>query len=136
MRAAASRGSVVVEFLGLGLLLAVPLVYLLVTMSQVERASLAVVTLAEESSRAHATAASPWSAHEWQQRAEREIARDYGVDTNAIDVTITCSGSCPGPGSRVTAQASVKVALPLVPVTAARVGTVTSTSVTLAPRYG
>lgn len=136
MSAEASRGSIVVEFLGLGLLLAVPLVYLLVTMSQVERASLAVVTLAEESSRAHATAASPWSARVWQQRAEKEIARDYGLDSAAVSVRISCSGSCPGPGSRVTAVASVKVALPLVPVTAARVGTVRSTSVTLAPRYG
>lgn len=131
-----SRGSVVIEFLGLGLLLAVPLVYLMVVMSQVERSSLAVVVLAEEASRAYATSPERDSAHAWQERVKREVARGYHLDPDAVSVDVECTGTCSSRGARVTATASVKVHLPLIPVSAARVGTVRSTSVTVAPRYG
>jgi hypothetical protein len=126
----------VIEFLGLGLLLATPLVYLMVVMSHLERSSLAVVVLAEETSRAHAISPDSASARAWQHRAEREIAQGYHLDPEAVSVEVTCDGPCPGRGTRVTATASVKVQLPLIPVASARAGTVRSTSVTVAPRYG
>lgn len=130
------HGSVVVELLGLGFMLALPLLYVMVTLSHFERASLAAVTIADEASRVQANASDPDSAAVLRSRAVKEITRGHGLDPGAVSVELTCQGRCPGHGARVRVTATVRVALPLIPVHGTRIGSVTATSLAVAPRYG
>ena len=46
------RGSAVIEFIGLGLLLLIPIIYLVITVSRVQAGSFAVVAAAEQAGQA------------------------------------------------------------------------------------
>lgn len=111
------RGSAVVEFSTLGLLLLLPLLYLVVTLGRIEAASFAVDGAAREAARALVTAP-----RESVGRARALSAVELGLADQGFDVpgadalTIDCSQpACLQPGGLVVATVELDVALPGIP---------------------
>lgn len=108
----AERGSAVVEFIFLGVLLLVPLVYLIVTAGQVQGAAYAVVGAADHAAKVYA-AAGPDGSPEAQARAAAELAlSDFGFDGPGVEIAVVCSAVCHAPGSTVTVTVAFDVPLP------------------------
>ena len=78
-RPAGDDGNAVVEFSYLAVLLMVPLVYVLLTVFQVQRASFGVTEAARQAGRAYATADDPASGLARAQAAARLAMRDQGL---------------------------------------------------------
>jgi hypothetical protein len=109
------RGSAVVEFVGLAVLVLVPLVYLVMTLARVQAGAYAVSAAAREAGRAYVTSPAPVAAPARAQAAARLAFEDQGFG-GVGGVTVRCDGSpCLRPGARVETVASVSVPLPLVP---------------------
>lgn len=130
------RGSVLVEFTGLAVLLMVPLVYLLLTLASLQSASLAAVTLSEDVARIHAVAPDQATGVRRAQQAVEETAEGYGLPPASIRTELSCAPSCTARGARVTSTVVISVSLPLMPANAATVAQVRSSSTSLTPRYG
>ena len=110
-------GAAVVEFLGVSVLLLVPLVYLVVTLSQVHAAAFAVEGAAREASRAMLTADSSSAGAARAAAATRIALGDQGFDVDGADLlTLECSADpCLTPGATVGVAVRYEVPLPLVP---------------------
>ncbi|MFV0461741.1 MAG: pilus assembly protein [Nostocoides sp.] len=114
------RGSAVVEFVVLGVVLLIPLTYLVMTLARVEAAAFAVTSASREAGRAFVTAA---NADDGRQRAMAAAQLAF-VDHRFPDgvVTVRCEADpCLAPEARVHVAASVDVPLPLVPAVARQV---------------
>lgn len=110
-------GAAVVEFLGVSVLLLVPLVYLVVTLSQVHAAAFAVEGAAREASRAMLTAESSSAGAARAAAATRIALGDQGFDVDGADLlTLKCSADpCLTPGESIAVSVRYEVPLPLVP---------------------
>ena len=113
--APAERGSAVVEFVFLAVLLMVPLFYLVMVLARLQAGAYAVSGAAREAGRAFTTATAPAQAPARAEAAAGVAFSDQGFDGMG-SVTIACDGDpCLRPDGRVVATASVTVPLPLVP---------------------
>jgi hypothetical protein len=111
-------GSASLEFIVAGLLLLVPLVYLVLTMSAVQAASLAVEGAARQASRVFVQAGSIGEARAAAGRAIEVTLADYGLDADAASVTISCRpdpAACLTRRGFVTVTIAASVPLPLAP---------------------
>lgn len=110
------RGSAVVEFLGVALVLLLPVMYLVLTVGRLQAATFAVEGASREAARAFVTAP---SADDGARLAEAAVALaldDQGFRTGADVLTISCSAEpCLEPGGEVAARVRFEVPLPLVP---------------------
>ncbi|WP_421740332.1 pilus assembly protein [Cellulomonas sp.] len=111
------EGSSVIEFLGLSLVLLVPLVYLVLVLGRIEAATFAAEGAAREAARTYVIAD---RADEGTERAVAAVGialRDQGFDDDPAEaLTLTCSTTpCLAPGSDVAARIDVRVPLPFVP---------------------
>ena len=109
------RGSAVVEFVWLGVLLMVPLAYVVMAALSVQRAAFAETAAAREAARAYATAGSDAAG---EQRAEQAVAlvmRDHGVRWAAAARVVSCGACNYAPGSTFTVDLRRTVRLPFVP---------------------
>lgn len=117
-RLAADDGSVSLEFITAGLILLVPLIYLIVAVASIQGASLAVAGAARQAARVYVTAPDAPSA---QQRASRAVLfalADYGVDAGTAHVTVTCApqpSACLTRAGHVTVTVEARATLPLIP---------------------
>ena len=118
LRARLSRrddGRAIVEFLVVGLLVLLPLIYLVVALARIQAAAFAVSAASREAGRAFTTAATDAEAQPRAQAAAAISFGDYDFGT-AGRVAIDCDGTpCLRPQGRVRIVASVEVRLPLVP---------------------
>lgn len=105
-------GSAMLEFVYLAVLLMVPLVYLLTTVFQVQRAAFGVTEAARQAGRAYATAATDEQGRGRAEAAARLAMRDQGVGLGE-PVVLTASDGV-APGSVVRVQVLSRVPLPLV----------------------
>ncbi|PXA70705.1 hypothetical protein [Cryobacterium arcticum] len=110
-------GSASLEFISVGLILLVPLVYLVLALSVLQGGAFAVEGAARQAARVYVQAP---SAAEAEARAERAVVvglADYGIDVTAAEVSIRCAGSaeCLARRSVVTVTVRVAVDLPFVP---------------------
>ncbi len=109
-------GTAVVEFVFLGLLLMVPLVYLVVAAGRVQAASFAAGTSAREAARAYVTADSDAEARRRAAAAVRLGLRDQGFRSDDGRLSVDCDRAvCLSPGARVVVHVEVRVLLPGVP---------------------
>lgn len=108
-------GSAVLEFTFLGLLLLVPVVYLVLTVGAVQGASFAVVGAADQAAKVFVDSDSPEQAHARAHQAVRLAVNDFGFAADAASVSISCGGICLEPGSSVTVLVQLRVPLPLIP---------------------
>lgn len=123
------RGSATVEFISIGVLLIVPLVYFVITMGRIQAAGFAADGSAREAARAFVTAANDEDGFQRAAIAVRLGLQDQGFNPDDADLAMDCAGRvCLTPGGRVVARVRVRVALPGVP---AFIDRAVSTSITV-----
>lgn len=111
-------GTASLEFVTAGMILLLPMVYLVLTMSALQGASLAVEGAARQAVRVYVQAPDTRSAEVEAERAIRFALADYGLDSSAATVSISCSpraSDCLRRGATVTISVGVTVGLPLLP---------------------
>lgn len=118
-RAAAAdgeRGSAIVEFLGGTVVLIVPLVYLVLTLAQLQGAAFAADGAARDTGRIVATSSDPDAAIELAAVGVELAFADHGIEVDGEDVLrVTCSPSCDAPGATASVTISARVPLPFWP---------------------
>ncbi|WP_300267683.1 TadE family protein [Microbacterium sp.] len=111
-------GSAALEFITVGVILLVPLVYLVITLGVVQEQFLGVEAAARHSARVVAQAESADDAAARSDAVITNVIDEYGMDSSRVDVAMSCSptgGACPAAGSTVLVTVSTVVSLPLVP---------------------
>jgi hypothetical protein len=104
-----------VEFVLLAVVLLVPFAYVMVAVSEVQRASFAAAGASREAGRAFVTAPDGATAERRSRLAAAMAFEDQGVRAGHV-LEIGCSAQpCLSPGERVTTEVRVVVPLPLVP---------------------
>lgn len=115
-RRSAEEGSASLEFLTVGILLLVPLVYLVLAVAAVQAGALGVEGAARQAARVAVLAADRDASDAAVDRAVRITLADYGIDPAAASVSIACDrADCLEPGARVSVSVVARVELPLVP---------------------
>lgn len=133
----AERGSAVVEFVFLGALLLVPVVYFVIAVAQVQGGSFAVVSAADHAAKVFVSADTPAAAHGQAEQAALLSVQDFGFEPGDLGVAVGCGGgACLEPGSTVTVNVSLEVPLPLMSGLDLSFATVTSTATQIVERYG
>jgi len=105
------RGSAPLEFIVVGLLLLVPLVYLIASLGVIQSHALGAESGARHLARAIAMAPDTASADARAAAILRTTADEYGIDASGIDVGFACvpaGGECPRAGATMV----VSVAAP------------------------
>lgn len=118
MRARDERGSAVVEFSWLALLLLVPLMYVMLGVFDVQRASYGATAATRAAGRAFIIVPSGLSEDDARARAfeaARIAMADQGMELSPSQLTITCNPACLEPGSTVTVELNTEMPLPLIP---------------------
>lgn len=111
------RGSASLEFLGIGILLLIPIAYGMLTLLQLEQAMFAVELAARNGARSLVADALP---NLQGSLAAEQIAwalKDQGLDPNAASITMTCAPTpdCAVLGETLTLTVGVDVTLPFLP---------------------
>ncbi|WBM81407.1 hypothetical protein KIV56_04955 [Cryobacterium breve] len=117
-RLRSDNGSASLEFITTGLILLVPLVYLVLAMSALQGGALAVEGAARQAARVYVRAPSEAVGEERAQRAVDVALADYGLASGDAQVTIDCAsavGGCLTRRTAVTVTVRLRVPLPLVP---------------------
>ncbi|SDQ08436.1 pilus assembly protein [Quadrisphaera sp. DSM 44207] len=119
-------GGAVVEFVGLAVVLLLPLVYLVVVLGEVQAGAYAVEAAARSAARAYTGAASPEQSAGAARAAVSLALSDHGfaVDPDAV-TQVSCEASpCLSPEARVSVRVHLDVDLPGVPALLAGVAPV------------
>jgi hypothetical protein len=114
----AEDGTASLEFVTAGMILLLPMVYLVLTMSALQAGSLAVEGAARQAVRVYVQAADTRDAEAEAERAIRFALADYGLESSAASFTISCSprpADCLRRRATVTITVGVSVGLPLAP---------------------
>jgi Flp pilus assembly protein TadG len=112
------RGSAVVEFSWLAILLMVPLVYVMLAVFDVQRASYGATAATRAAGRAFIIVPVGLSEDDARGRAfeaARLAMKDQGMELSPDQFRITCDPACLEPGSTVTVTLDTEVRLPLIP---------------------
>ena len=111
------RGSAAVEFIFLATILLVPVVYLILTLGQLQGGAYAAVNISDRIAKIIATTPDAGSA---QQQAEQTLAlavADYGFPLQQASMQVSCSkADCSVAGNTVSVLISIRVPLPLLPM--------------------
>ncbi|MCQ1955046.1 hypothetical protein NNX39_00820 [Arthrobacter sp. zg-Y826] len=129
-------GSAVVEFIFLGLILLVPVVYLVVTVGQIQGASFAVVGAADAAAKVYAAAPDTVVGEQQAADAAELALSDFGLQADGLLMDISCSEVCLAPGSTVTVSVQFAVPLPGLPWTDGSPVVVDSQSTQVVERFG
>jgi Flp pilus assembly protein TadG len=111
-------GTAALEFILVGLLLLVPIVYLIVALGSIQGQTLGAEAGARHIARVVATAENPDDADARADRILATVVAEYGLDADAVEVRVACTdsaGECPRAGATVVVTVATQVALPLVP---------------------
>lgn len=132
-------GSAIVEMAWLGILLLVPLIYLVLMLARVQAGSYAVTQAAREAGRSFVTAPDESSAGPRADTAAAIAFEDQGFEEEGV-LDVSCSATpCLSADGEVTTTATVHVPLPLIPSFARDVVPlevpVSATQVSSVPRY-
>ncbi|WP_396020189.1 hypothetical protein [Arthrobacter sp. ISL-69] len=110
------RGSAVVEFTFLALLLMVPLVYFIITVGQIQGGAFAVVGAADQAAKVYVAQPDAESGRAAAEQAVMLALADYGHPADNARMDASCQPSdCLAPGSAVTVTVHLTVPLPFVP---------------------
>jgi hypothetical protein len=112
------RGSALVELGWLGILLLVPMLWILVSVFEVQRGAFGVSAAARSAGRAYALAATDAEGERRARAAAEQVMADQGL----ADVPLVLEFSCDSPGSSchsggavVTVRVDTRIDLPLLP---------------------
>lgn len=111
-------GAAALEFIVAGLVLLVPLVYLVLALGEIQQQALGVASGARHIARAVADAPDAQAADARAEAVLQATAAEYGLDAGELSVVLSCrpaAGACPRAGATVIVTLATRVALPLVP---------------------
>ncbi len=108
-------GSAVLEFTFLGLILLVPVVYLILSAGQLQGGSFAVVGAADHAAKVFVEAETPEQGQAQARQAALVAVENFGFSPEQAQVEMSCDGTCLSPGSTVTVVVRLAVPLPLIP---------------------
>ena len=112
------RGSAALEFILVGLLLLVPVIYLTVALGLIQGQSMGVESAARHVARAVAQSAGGDDARVSADRVLRSVVDEYDLDPAAVELALSCrpqGAGCPQSGATLIVTVRARVALPLVP---------------------
>lgn len=112
------RGSALVEVTWLGLLLLVPVLWIVLTVFEVQRGAFATSGAARAAGRAYALAPDDAVGRARAETAARQAITDQGAEGQPVRVTVDCRpdpSNCHAPGSVLTVRVDSRVNLPLLP---------------------
>lgn len=110
------RGSATVEFIGLSIILLIPAIYLLVTISQLQAAGYAAVAASDQAAKTIAHTTSDTHAEQLAINTVHLTAENYQLDPATTETTIHCTNTpCHTAGTQITVHVSINVPLPLIP---------------------
>lgn len=111
-------GSAALEFITAGMLLLLPLVYLVLTMASIQAGAFAVEGAARQAVRVYVQSASMGAGDAAAGRAIEFALADYGLDADEVSVSVSCRpkpANCLTRRGFVTISVSTTITLPLVP---------------------
>lgn len=111
-------GSALVELVWLGILLLVPVLWIVVSVFEAQGGAFAVSTAARSAGRAFALAPDDASGRRAADAAARQALDDQGLDGESFRVEVSCSpypSQCHSGTSVITVRVSSRVTLPLLP---------------------
>lgn len=115
-RSRGDDGTALVEFVWLGIILLVPLVWIVLSVFEVQRGAFAVSSSARSAARAFALADTDAAGEANARAAIRQALDDQGGDDRAFRFDIRCgSADCHRTGAVITVQVWTRVDLPLLP---------------------
>ena len=119
-------GSAIVEFVFLGVLFLVPLVYLMITLFSLQSAAYAAEGAARDAARLYAAATDEGAAHRAAELSTAMAFEDFGVTiTGPAALTVHCEADpCLTAGSVIQVSVNAGVRLPLLPDFLGSAGTV------------
>ncbi len=112
------RGSGLVEMVWLSIVLLLPLLWIVLSVFEVQRGSFGVSGAARASARAYALAPDDVTGEQRARSVARQALADQGLREVPVDVTITCSPyphNCHSGTSIITVRVASSVDLPLLP---------------------
>ena len=112
------RGSAALEFIMVGLLLLVPLVYLVVALGLIQEQALGAEAGARHVARAVSSASGVDEARARADRVLQAVVDEYGMDTASVDLSFACvpeGADCPESGATVVVTLRTRAPLPLIP---------------------
>lgn len=110
------RGSAVVEFTFLALLLLVPLVYFIITVGQIQGGSFAVVGAADQAAKVFVAQPDAATGQAAAEQATLIALADFGHDASAARVSTRCDpADCQAAGTAITVTVNLTIQLPFVP---------------------
>ncbi|WP_240044553.1 hypothetical protein [Nocardioides albidus] len=112
------RGSGLVEMVWLTLLLLLPLLWIVLSVFEVQRGSFGVSGAARAAARAYALAPNDVAGEERARAVARQALADQGLPEAPVDVTVTCTPyprNCHTGTSVITVRVASAVDLPLLP---------------------
>ncbi|GAA3547577.1 hypothetical protein [Nocardioides daeguensis] len=118
MRAPDERGSGLVEMVWLGLLLLLPLLWVVLSVFEVQRGSFGVSGAARAAARAYALAPNDVVGEQRARAVARQALADQGLTGVPVDVTVTCTPyprNCHTGTSVIAVRVGSSVELPLLP---------------------
>lgn len=111
-------GSAALEFIVAGVLLLVPLVYLVLTLGAVQEQTLGAEAAARHTARVIGQAPGAESAAASGDAVLAGVIREYGMDPDTVEVGLTCrpaGAQCPAAGATVIVTVHTQVSLPFMP---------------------
>lgn len=109
------RGSAVLEFLVIGVLVLLPMAYIVMSVMRVQAASMASTQAVREAARAYATADSVSQGHRAAITAAEVAFEDQGFTLPESALQVRCLGGCLAPGSSIQVELGWRVDLPWIP---------------------
>lgn len=111
-------GSAALEFIVVGVLMLVPLVYLTLTLGTVQEQTLGAEAAARHTARVIGQAPDAKAAAASGDAVLASVIREYGMDADTVEVGITCrpaGAACPQAGATVIVTVHTTVSLPFMP---------------------
>ena len=111
-------GSAALEFITVGVILLVPLVYLIVALGVIQEQTLGVEAAARHTARVVALAPDAETADARSATVLAGIVDEYGLTADTVEVALTCApagSECPSAGATIVVTVSTRVTLPLMP---------------------
>lgn len=116
MRRRDESGSALVEFTWLGLILMVPLIWIVLSVFEVQRGAFATSGAARAAGRAYALADSDAAGLAQARAAARDALDDQGAHGQPFTLRVTCGlPDCHARGAVITVRVATEVTLPLLP---------------------
>lgn len=111
-------GSAALEFITVGVILLVPLVYLVIALGVIQEQTLGVEAAARHTARVISQAPDVPTAEVRSDAVLAGVVAEYGMDADAVRVGMTCVPAgvdCPSAGATVIVTVATRVSLPFVP---------------------